>query len=357
MGGGPLGSDTNSPISDPGTSVRGPSPSTGPLCLVTSPNNRAEVQEIWVDLDYTTQRAAAARNQMRSYLSGLPPNEKKLAQDDLHRLDVIEIITNDRFSRLLDGSSRDPRDFNQSFQLLWESMLAVELGNERYRTARVAGSRRFALELVTLLVNVTEQIQKAAAALPGEITELVKQLERAQKDVTGADAQMAINGVLFVALKLLEGAVPPIAAVDVFLRAGAFTVAVMANDRLLGPGSSHWADLDVAAGSLIEALPHGVAALSHSIKQFAGKASALGTLAFDVHEIHEAKEIVENLKKKVEHVKQELEMIDRWLTTNLPKLPGLRKAIAALKEAGASAGVEAVEADRIYWKHKSEMQQ
>jgi hypothetical protein len=150
---------------------------------------------------------------------------------------------------------------------------------------------------------------------------------------------------------------PPLGALEVFLRAAAFTTAVMENDRLLGPGSSPWADLDVAAGSLIEALPHGVTALSHSTKELFGKASALGTLAFDVHESYEAKEKVEKLKKKVEHVAQELESIEGWLRTNLPKLPRMRKGIADLTKARATAGVDAAAADQIYREHKSAMDQ
>jgi hypothetical protein len=210
-----------------------------------------------------------------------------------------------------------------------------------------------ALELATVLVNGTKKIEKAAKALPGEMRDLVEQLERAKKDVTGADAQMVINGALFVATKLLEGAVPALGALEVFLRAAAFTVAVMENDRLLGPGSSRWADLDVAAGSLIEALPHGVTALSHSTKELVGKGSALGTLAFDVHEIYEAKEIVEKLKKKVEHVAQELESIEGWLRTNPPKLPRMRKGIADLTKAREAAGIDASAADKVYREHKS----
>lgn len=353
MGCGPLGSDANCPVSDPGTNVRGPSPSQGPVCLEGDPNNLGPVQLYQKNVNYLQGRASAARQEMQSYLYALPAEEQKRAQEDINQLNVYEKIVMNYLGHLLDGSLRDTKDFDLAIDKFGKAVVAVELGNEKYKTARDFGRIELALELATVLVRGTERVKAAAQALPGDLQDLKTKLEDAKKDVKGADWQMAINGLLFLTTKLLEGAVPPIGALEIFLRAGAFTAAVMENDRLLGPSSSRWADLDVAAGSLIEALPDGVTKLSESTKKFFGKASALGTLAFDVHEILEAKEIVEKLKKKVDHVKRELESIEGWLRINLSKLPRLRLAIAELIKAREAAAANAASADQTYRQHKS----
>ena len=351
-GAGTLGSDTNCPISDPGTSVPGPSPSVGPLCSDTHPNNRGRVQEIQENVNHLRRRASAAKKEMQSYLPSLPAKEKELAQADIDRLTLREAITMSHLARLRDGSARDPRDFDQSFELFAKLVVVVELGNEKYKAARDAGAAEAALGLLRAFVWSIERIKPASEALPQQLEALEKRLERAKRDITGVNVQTWINICLYAG----SLAIPPLGVLGNFIKAATFTAAVMTNDRLYGPSSDPLADLDVAAGSLIEACPHGACkVLTHAAKQYAGLASALGTLLFDKHELHEAIEIAEKLEEEVKRVLKNLELINLGLKDLIPKLPSYLEAIKNLIQHKAEAKSKATEADQNYRNHKHEV--
>jgi hypothetical protein len=207
-----------------------------------------------------------------------------------------------------------------------------------------------------LQLALDEEAPKAAQELLKEIPALTKKLERAKSHVQGARAQMVINGALLVAFKLLEGACPPISALEIFFRSAAFAFSVMSVDRMLGPDADKWADLDVSAGALIEALPHNVyKALTHHRKELVGKAAALGTLVLDVKELKEAKHLVDEAKEELERVEENLERVNGWIEMNPRKLPALRLGIRNFLKVRPTLISNEARADEIYHRQKASM--
>jgi len=350
-GQGPLGGDKNCPITDRGTLVSGASPYPQSLCSSTHPNNQTDVVRLEQMVREIRSRASAAKAEMKSYLPSLPKQERQQCQTDIARLEHLELRMTFHLINLCNGSVRDFREFDKSFELFGKLLVGLELGNEKYKAARDAGAAQGALELLHLFVGTIKKIQPASEALPQQLEALEKRLERANRDIIDVKVQACINVCLYAG----SLAIPPLGLLGNFIKAATFTAAVMTNDRLFGPSADPLADLDVAAGSLIEACPHGACkALTHAAKQYAGLASALGTLLFDEHEFHEAKEIAEKLEVEVKSVLKKLELINLGLKDLIPKLPSYLEAIKKLIERRAEANSKAAEADQQYRNHKHE---
>ncbi len=360
MGVGPLGTGSNSPVSDPGTLTRGASPYPGPVCQATHPNNILSVRQWARDVAALCGEAELAIESMQSGLPGLSEADRANAQDDIDRANVDMRTMVCRFNNVCDGLDRDSEAFARSYDHFESVVVVLHLGNDRINAGRALGPRGVAREVLQMLEmlqgKLDEEALKAAKDLVNELEELRRLLERAKSNVKQAQAQVAINAALFAVFKTLEAAVPAVTAMEIAFRCAAFTLSVMSVDRMLGPGSDPWADLDVAAGGLLEALPETVCrALTHHRKQLAGRLSALGTLVFDVKEVLEAQHIVEEIKNDLERAGKHLDRLNDWIAKNRWRLPLLRSAVRKLEETWPALVSHATEVNENYWYYKNRL--
>jgi hypothetical protein len=288
---------------------------------------------------------------LQSYLHILPKQERDAADIDMANFLLAETKMLFDFENLRNGSVRDFKTFDASFDSFGKLIILLEIENDKYKARLEAGRLEMASEILRASVQITKRAQVSIEMLEPKVEGLGKRLQRAKKEFTETKFQMLINVSLYGG----SLALPELAIMGTFVKAVVFTAAVMANDRLLGPGSDPWADADVAAGSLIEACPHGVCkALTETVKHYTGLVAALGTLYFDKREQKEAREIAEKLEKELESALRDLNIVTQWLRDFIPKLPALRTALKNLGEARAQAFSKAAATDRDYRDFKEE---
>ena len=356
VGNGPVGTDDNRPVIDHGTLIRGASPCVGTLCIDTHPNNRTEVDVYHRTLQDLIQRADVAKKAMELYLqsnlaSKMPEAFRNETRGDLHSLATAQIKCLTEFERVSRGSVRNFGALDLSLDTFSARLVTLELANERWEHAAEVRRLEFGTEIVVGLAKFTQRIKAASEELPEELERLEKKLRKAKREYTEAKWQMWIDAALYAT----SLAVPVVGITGVFVKSTLFTAAVMTADHTLGPSSEPLADLDVAAGSLIEACPHGACpALTHAAKQYAGLASAMVTTYFDVREVNEAHEVKELLEQDVGKVLKGIGLLDSGLRDLVPKLPRLRDALKKLIQEKAKIDAETERLDQTYRDHKKE---
>jgi hypothetical protein len=347
---GPLGSGTNNPVADPGTSVQSATPCPGVVCASLDPLNQLDIKGLKDLVSQLRDLAGAATAKMRSNLYSLPDTDRKQFQRDIEDLEATEVWVVQELQVLTSGQQRDTRNFDMATKRFEDLIAALESGNERCDARMEAGRDELALEIVKGLTLFATNLGKESESLRRDLELLEKRLERGKEQITETKVQMWIN----VGLYAVSLALPELTIMGKFYKAVAFTAAVMANDRLLGPGSDPWADLDVAAGSLIEACPEGVwvklikveKEFAKASQEYAGLLSAIGTTFFDVKERHEAEEIVEEIESTIKSVRRSLKAVNNVLKDLVPKLK--RMNIHGLIQARNKALADAAKYDQIY---------
>jgi hypothetical protein len=349
---GPLGTETNCPVIDKGTTPRTTAWPPGTVSTATQPVHRSRLDEVRQILNVMHADADNAIAIAQSLVGKIPAAEQEQYRADYTDLQFQRFCV-EHDTGLRDGDMRTVKTVDEAMRRYADSLVKLEQANLKWNKKIEAASLGAAIEILRGLSIVVGNAQQRVEALPDLLGELKDDLEKAKRAVWGARSQLVLDGLL----DAVSIAYPPASALSKIARPLLVAGVHMGVDRALGPGHDTWGDLNVSVGAAIEEIPN----ITHAIKRFkkytdtvhkgariGSRGVALLTTVLDAKELAEAHEEVEKIEREVEAALKELEWLEPLAGRALPQLRALKKALEYAILAKADADAQAVDADREY---------
>jgi len=179
------------------------------------------------------------------------------------------------------GRARDGRAALAAYRAYVVALMALEAENGRMAAFVEADAAALAERLIAALnVFVRSRIDRETAAMQADLERLRRELERARRLISQAEAQRIIGGVLGAMGLILSCFEPPVAAGRAI--AAASFVVPMLLDSALGPGSP---DALGTANSAVGALAGVPRMVRPNVGRFTGVVGTLTSLIADSSEV------------------------------------------------------------------------
>jgi hypothetical protein len=295
--------------------------------VIESPVVQKYIEQIDADAQAALDQADTNLGGMGSFPSGAVSEYKA------HRaaLDSAWGDFNAAWNLIVVGKAKDGSAAMNAYQAYVIALIVLEEDNVVIGAFIEAKVAEFAAALIAFMIEVIKAIQKRFADLLKELQDLQQMLQKAKKNVKGAEAQRVIN----VAITAVSLCIPAVGlGAGIAIAATTFTVQMVV-DASLGPGNpSVIGTINTAAGDVV-GLPK---AIKPPFAKLGGAASGLITLKMDTDEIADAKKIVQQIQAKMKSVQSTIKTLEPWVSNSAVKLDNLHIAFEkALEQAQAKA--------------------
>lgn len=237
---------------------------------------------------------------------------------DVTRLEKSWGNFNAAWNKVVFGRAKSSKDIIKTYSKYVLSLEVLEQSNARHEAMMTAGFAVLVAALVEMMLKWIDALKKRLKDLEKELKDLLALAKKAERDVTGAKAQTALN-IVVTGISFCLGPVGWGARIGVALGGIATHVVI---DAALGPSKgSAIGTLNTAAGESVELYDK----LSSGSKKMAGAAAAVLTLKMDVDEIGQAEKIVKQVQKRVKSASNEYAKLLRQSKTWSADIAKLKK--------------------------------
>lgn len=294
--------------------------------FVQDPGVENMVQSVMDDAD-------AALSEFEETVSEMGDFPSKYVQEyraDAKDLDAAIRDFNLQWNLLAYGKAKDGKAVMGAWKKLVITLEILEEQNVRfgaYVNEDVAG---MAALFLAILISVIKGVRKRCAELKAELELILRLLQKAKKDVKGAELQREIN----VAISIVSLCIPGVGlGAGIAIAATTFTVQMIV-DASLGPGSPGALGIaNSAAGDCI-GLPKQV---KPKFAKLGGAISGIISWKLDSDEIGDAKKVVADIQKRLKEVQKSIKGLEKFLTSDLGDLEKHQKNFEKALDAARSA--------------------
>lgn len=229
--------------------------------------------------------------------------------------------------------AKDSKQLIKTYSRYVLALTALDHANAQFAAMMTAGFALCVAALLKLLQNWIKAMRARCKKLEKDLQDLRKLVKKAQSNVTGAQAQTALN-ILVTGISFCLGPVGWGARIGVALGGVAVHTVI---DASLGPSQgSAMGTVNTVSGESVELVDK----LSKGSKKMLGGASAVLTLKMDTDEIAQAEKILKDIRKRARQVQQDYEGLLRATRTWKSDIAKAKKqydqAYAAFKAAEKS---------------------
>lgn len=237
---------------------------------------------------------------------------------------------NEAWNLLAYGKAKDGKAVMVAWKKLVISLEILEEQNVRFAAYVDEDVPGMAALFLAILISVIKGVRKRCAELKAELEAVLKKLQKAKKDVKGAELQREIN----VAITLVSLCIPGVGlGAGIAIAATTFTVQMIV-DASLGPGSPGPLGVaNTAAGDCI-GLPKQV---KPKFAKLGGAISGIISWKLDSDEIGEAKQIVADVQKRLKEIQKSIKGLEKFLDSDLGDLEKHQKNFEKALDAARSA--------------------
>ncbi len=191
--------------------------------------------------------------------------------------------------------ANSPKEIIRTYSKYVDALEVLEASNARHAAMMTSGFALMAAALSDAMIKWTNTLPGKCKKLEKDLGELLKLVKRAQKDVSGAEWQRALN-LLVSAVSLC---LAPVTLGGSLAVAAGGVVVHSAIDAALGPSrGSVGGTLNTVAGEAV-----GIGdAMGKASGKLAGGFSAIGTLKMDTDEVALAEKILREVKKRLQKI-------------------------------------------------------
>ncbi len=237
---------------------------------------------------------------------------------DVTRLDKSWGDFNAAWNKVVFDKAKSSKDIIKTYSKYVLALEVLEQSNARHEAMMTAGFAVLVAALVEMMLKWIDALKKHLKDLEKELKDLLALAKKAERDVTGAKAQTALN-IVVTGISFCLGPVGWGARIGVALGGIATHVVI---DAALGPSKgSAIGTLNTAAGESVELYDK----LSSGSKKMAGAAAAVLTLKMDVDEVGQAEKIVKQVQKRVKSASNEYAKLLRQSKTWSADIAKLKK--------------------------------
>lgn len=220
------------------------------------------------------------------------PATRAELKGDRDRLDKCWENFNSAWNAVLSGKAKDNKALVKAYSKYVIALEILEQSNVKHEAVMTSGLAIMAAALHQVVLTVIANKKKRLGELKKELEDLLKLLQKAEREVTEAKAQLALNAAI-TAVTFCLGPVGWGARIGVAVGSMAVHTII---DASLGPSSgSIEGSVNTVAGESVELVDK----LSKGSKRLGGAASAVITMGMDVGEIGDAYAIVAKIKKQL----------------------------------------------------------
>lgn len=296
--------------------------------LIESPLVEKYIETIDTDAQHALDEMEDNLSEMGDYPSKYISEYKS----DGKALDDAWGAFNEQWNLLAFGKAKDGRAAMSAYKRYVITLEVLEEQNVRFGAYVEADVAGMAALFLAFLISAIKAIRKRCKALYDELTGLLKLLQKAKKDVKGAELQRQIN----VAISIVSLCIPGVGlGAGIAIAATTFTVQMIV-DASLGPGSPGALGIaNSAAGDCI-GLPKQI---KPKFAKLGGAASGILSWKLDSDEIGDAKKIVAEVQKRIKSVQKSIKGLEVYLNSDIGDLEKHQENFEkALKQARSAEG-------------------